>query len=631
MIIKTDYKRITILFLLTMTVMPSFTLADTYNIVVSNNEQQIEPQIQDNNSIEIQLTNVEPRNTVNITSLQETYTTTRYNEIQNELGNPILVDGSLLRSGERLQLQEQQTYTVTNSENNTETTTVTTTPFTTNPEITFENIESIQQTIINNNQTFQEVGQTNTYNYTTIAGFNFPYVNRTIRLDVLDHESNQPEIVHRPIPKQLFNITTNLEENYTIGTDISKNFASVNVTGLTNKEYNLKQNVTGNASQFLDVQSDTQIFNNQTINFDLRVTVPQRTETGRYDATYTVTSPDKTIEKNITFFVEDTTSPEITGLETKHNKVGIKNEVTVRVTDNSGVSNVSIRLRNQNISVEQDQNTWFGDFTSINTGRQDFVVTAVDVNGNEKTETFNVSFNRSEWINISNEKDILTVNQDRRTRDRLFTVNNVTNPPSNLSISDFTTSIDDNTTVYALETGSLRIRKPDGERVQIFDVEDEVVVLDLEGDYMWEYTNNRVLDYEANLNIKPPNVYEERSLFIQGSIRDYNVPKSFTVDLGRGSKANCNGVDEGTAENSYIRCVSKHPVTTDLDRVQLLVSKDELDGFNETITSLQSTVTTKNIQLWSFSMFVIALIFGGILVVEWFRKDYAYVRRLGEK
>ena len=298
---------------------------------------------------------------------------------------------------------------------------------------------------------------------------------------------------------------------------------------------------------------------------------------------------DKTL--NFTINVSDTVKPEIQEIKfLTEPRVLKKSILSVKATDNTGISSVMAFFGDKNITLERIEDLareYRGEISFPDSGELPIEIRATDLYGNSESKNITVLVKPFTNMNFSF-INLLQIEKDKTIFSPIFASEEKL--PLKLTLTDYEFDSDN---PFENVTGRINLfyRSREDQDDLIFNVTATVFDVErLELGLQSEVPGH----YRATLKIELPNYTNPSEFEIPIDIRVGNatIPAQLETIVG-GRRMLCNSVVQLSEADSYLECKIIYPLFTPLERLEICMTANDFDFINKTQQLRIDTITNR--------------------------------------
>ncbi len=430
----------------------------------------------------------------------------------------------------------------------------------------------------------------------------------------------------RVVENRAWNITSStVPSNFTIKSGSAEPIGEVNVINLGNADFSIHVDLYGDGAKFIRTQENQTLFKRTSGVFNFIAQVPSVTTHGSYNTTVVMTGGNKTETFSFMIVVTDMLPPEIKRVSFLDDFIYHDNIISVDVTDNIQVANVSIEYDGVLYNMTRDQQLFTYAFKPDRLSQYLFTVCAYDDTNNVVCQEINKTFMKLNIINYTPEVRMPSRKTGAYASTTLFNLSE--KPPHAIKIKlvDFAgESV--NTTVG----GNYKLRVVDGDgTVYQFNSLGEEINVFYAGQIKIEVTGDEQSSYDGILLVTPQDYMENLTgpIHIHGKFLSYDIPNSFIINDWYGGKPfSCEVIDTGDLDTSEYDCKVKFPITLDVKNFAVPTTPSEKllydENKNNTIAGIRGEVLNRNFAISGLAAIILIL----SLLLVWGAKYYPYFR-----
>jgi len=417
-----------------------------------------------------------------------------------------------------------------------------------------------------------------------------------IRIDTNNSFLNKSEIYFVDMP--LFSeweIVNDTIKNYnTLQAGEVIEVGTMRVRNIGNAEFDVKAELMGNASKFLNIQNSLLLYERNSVYFQLYAQIPLDEKSAIYKSNLRIYTNDSQYTKNITLNITDKIPPKILNISWQNNTVYKESSIIIKASDNVLLDNCVFIMNNMTYDSEF-KNKVCTLYPQINKSKKYFsTIKVYDSNGNINETTENIPYDKMKAISEIGNVDMSTVKYGKRSVEMFFNITENLPEPIVLELEEYST---DSSNITIGEDYEIEVEYGNG--VQgLFTEDNKTVKISDKGSVYLIVKNKNVTNYYGEIKVRVPEFVESDRYNIltkfEGRSASYGLPNPFSKEWPGGHTLFCDVEDTGNLETSKYDCEYKYNIQGGEERnVMVPVSVSEWESIQNRVDETEQEMKKK--------------------------------------
>ena len=399
-------------------------------------------------------------------------------------------------------------------------------------------------------------------------------------------------------------ISDNINTTIKINTAESQLLGDIQFKNIGNIDYKIDIIVEGNISDYLIHPQPQMTYKNSYTFYNLNVVIPSTTKKGEYVGNVTFTNGEQEYIKNINITIKDNIAPTIESIEIESDILYIENGVSAIIKDNIEIATATISYLNNTYDLKKDNQKYYYETNFTSLLIHDFKICATDIDENEICKEYNMSFTKLNAFNITTPLVKMPTMKSNKFSKKMIIDNSYKISNQRVCLRNFNDENNINMSAY-----DIRLKNSDEDYV-FFTKEGDCIELYPDLNFL-EIKLNDYSKYSFELHFEVDEFVDVLPLLrVSGSFLEYDISPGFTLEWhGLSDGYECNPVDTGEFETSYVKCCGQYDIDINSDDISIPTTVKERRVFDETILKQQEDFDKDKTILGSFIILFVIIIF----------------------
>lgn len=381
----------------------------------------------------------------------------------------------------------------------------------------------------NYNKDEQTIDTQYVYNFTatlnsSIEPGSYPF-NITVITNELNKSANKTLVVDE---YETWTLMNNTLGNMNLSSDTYKSVGVITLNNTGNKNYNIRVNITGNGSNYINYPSSIATYKGMPVYISFLAQVPSSQNDGLYPIVVNIVSNNQTMSIPINLTIKDTIPPLITNITLDDYEVIKPFNINLTAKDNVQMDYVDIKIDDLNTTnMSKDQQMFHYENSVNTTGLHRFVFCAHDISQNINCINSTYDFKQMDIAEYNTTAFFYSTKYGKYSAYRIMIINYTLPAPITVSLKSFFTD-EFNITDYYNNT-DIRIIDGDGSKYSFKDM-NSTVKISKPGEIFLEVRKPMNISYDGTLSFNvSPLMKPINDINFKGKFIDYDLPKSFVM------------------------------------------------------------------------------------------------------